>query len=227
MALMYDGTNLQLIGPSGGNSNGVWWLYKAKTPGVAGYPGDGRMLWDNASQTSAANLLFSHLTTDNLDIDLLLAQLASGMQIILQDSDNSPNYQKWLITGTPTNTNAGLSNSYWTVPVSLVTSGGTGGVGFPNNTQLVGFVNFSANAVNTAIAYYGTASGTNTYSVTLTPAPTAYGTGTVYTVKFTNANTGASTLDANGLGAKTIQLNGAALTTGQIPALSTLDLVYD
>jgi len=75
--------------------------------------------------------------------------------------------------------------------------------------------------------YYGTASGTNTYAVTLSPAPTAYVTGVTYTVTFTNANTSTATLNANGLGAKAIQLAGAALTSGQIPAGATLDLVYD
>lgn len=76
-------------------------------------------------------------------------------------------------------------------------------------------------------AYTGTASGTDTYAVTLAPVPGSYVTGTVYTVTFTNGNTGASTLNANGLGAKAIQLNGAALTSGQIGAGEKLSLMYD
>lgn len=74
---------------------------------------------------------------------------------------------------------------------------------------------------------YMTASGTNTY--TASPAVTlgAYTTGLEITVKFTNANTGASTLNVSSLGAKTIQINGTAVTSGQIAAGGTYVLVYD
>lgn len=73
----------------------------------------------------------------------------------------------------------------------------------------------------------GTASGTNTYTLTPSPALDGYFTGLVCVVTFTNANTGAATLNLNSLGAVAIQLNGAALTSGQIPANSTLELLYD
>lgn len=72
-----------------------------------------------------------------------------------------------------------------------------------------------------------TASGTNTYTASLSPAISAYVAGMDVTILFTNANSGASTLNLNSLGAKAIQLNGAAVTSGEIPAGSTLTLVYD
>ena len=72
-----------------------------------------------------------------------------------------------------------------------------------------------------------TASGTNTYTATPSPALSAYATGLCVIIKFTYANTGGASLNLNGLGAVTIQQAGIALTAGQIPAGSTFQLVYD
>ncbi len=72
---------------------------------------------------------------------------------------------------------------------------------------------------------FGVAAGTNTYTATL--GLTSYTTGQSVIVQFTNANTGASTLNSDSLGAKAIQIAGAALTTGQITAGASLELVYD
>lgn len=72
---------------------------------------------------------------------------------------------------------------------------------------------------------YGVASGTNTYTATITD--TTLIEGKSYKIKFTNANTGASTLNINGLGAKTIQKgNGNALSSGNIKAGQICHLVY-
>lgn len=130
---------LPIGGSGGGQSAGTLWLYKAKTTATSGYPADGYLLWDNATQVSATHLIFAHLTTDDLDIDILLGTLQVGQSLILQDSNNSANYQKWTISGAPTNTNGGTATSYWTVPVTLVSSGGTGTTGFANNHQLAVF----------------------------------------------------------------------------------------
>jgi hypothetical protein len=75
--------------------------------------------------------------------------------------------------------------------------------------------------------YTGTAAGTNTYTTTASPVPAGYVSGEIYRITFTNANSGASTLNANSLGAKAIQLDGIAVTSGQIPAGSVLDLRYN
>lgn len=72
---------------------------------------------------------------------------------------------------------------------------------------------------------YGVASGINTYTVTL--GLSSYTTGQLVIVRFTNANTGASTLDADGLGAADIQLDGNPISLGDILPLSTLGLAYD
>ena len=69
------------------------------------------------------------------------------------------------------------------------------------------------------VFYGGTDSGTaNTYIVNVSPTPTAYSSGTIFVFLASNANTGASTFNANGLGAVDIQFNGAALVANQILA---------
>lgn len=75
---------------------------------------------------------------------------------------------------------------------------------------------------------YAVATGTNTYAITLAPVPTAYAAGNTYQVNFTNANTGASTLNVNSLGAKDIKKNGSdALVSGDIAAGKVYTCVYD
>lgn len=61
-------------------------------------------------------------------------------------------------------------------------------------------------------------SGTDTYTGTLTPAPSGYVTGVTYALKFTNANASTTpTGNLNSLGAKTIKRpNGAALRAGDL-----------
>jgi len=111
-------------------------LYRANTGATSGYPGNGDILWNNATQTSATSINVSHLTDDNVDIDIFLALISQTEAITIQDQNSSANYQKWTISGTPTNTNPGAANSYWTYPVTLISSGGTGTTGFANNHPL-------------------------------------------------------------------------------------------
>lgn len=89
-------------------------------------------------------------------------------------------------------------------------------------------VNAGANeSLDIATAGY-TASGTDTYTVTPSPAITAYAAGQTFLVTFTNANTGAATLNVNGLGAKAITKNGAtALERSDIAAGAQRLLTYD
>lgn len=73
-----------------------------------------------------------------------------------------------------------------------------------------------------------TASGTNTYTATITPAITSYGSTQRFFIKFTNANTGTSTLNLNSLGAIAIKKNvSSALATGDILAGQIMCIAYD
>lgn len=75
---------------------------------------------------------------------------------------------------------------------------------------------------------YGTdVTNTNSYTLTLSPAPTSYSQGMQVSLKITNANTGATTLNVNGLGAKNVLVNGSACVGGEIIAGRTAQLLYD
>lgn len=75
------------------------------------------------------------------------------------------------------------------------------------------------------------AGSTDTYVVTLDPAPAAYVTGEHYRFKANTANTGVCTVNFNGLGAKTIKKAAGGITTdladNDIRAGQWVDLVYD
>lgn len=74
----------------------------------------------------------------------------------------------------------------------------------------------------------GVASGTDTYSVTLTPAISAYVEGQAFNIQFINANTGPSTLNINGLGTLALVKNGGeALDPNDISANQTLTIYND
>jgi hypothetical protein len=76
--------------------------------------------------------------------------------------------------------------------------------------------------------YAADAAGSDTYAVTLSPAPTAYTTGMVVNFKAQTANTGAATLNVNGLGAVTIKRNNDKdLLTGDIEASQIVTVIYD
>lgn len=78
--------------------------------------------------------------------------------------------------------------------------------------------------------YAASTTAANTYTATLTPAITTYGTvsALVIYIKFTNANTGAATINLNTLGAVAmIRLDGMALLAGDIPAGGVAMLLWN
>lgn len=116
-------------------------------------------------------------------------------------------------------------------PVNLGSSANNGG-GTPLRTA---FDYLNQNDYNLALS--GTATGTDTYAVTIAApspgyttgidAPSAYTTGARYLITFTNGNGGPATLNINSIGAKTLRKNGSALVSGDIAAGSIKLLVYD
>jgi hypothetical protein len=140
-------------GASGGSSSA--WNYNAKTNATSGYPGNGYLLWNNATQTSATSILVSHLTDDNTDIELLLSFFVVNQKIFIQDRDDSSKNQVWLISGTPTVTGANTSTAYYTFPVTLVSS--AGGAFTNNHSLLFGQISVATNAVTSATTSDGTA----------------------------------------------------------------------
>lgn len=70
--------------------------------------------------------------------------------------------------------------------------------------------------------------GTNTITGNLTPAITAYATGQTFHFVAASANTGATTIDINGLGPKNVTKNGTtALASGDIASGALKEISYD
>jgi hypothetical protein len=74
-------------------------------------------LWNNSVQASASQIFVDHVDNDGNDIDIFLALLNSGDTVVIQSTANSNNYQKWLVSGTPT-----IQTNYIQIPVTLDTS---------------------------------------------------------------------------------------------------------
>lgn len=160
-------------GPQGnagtdGQSSSLW-KYLARTTATSGYPSNGRVLWNNATQTNATTILISHLTDDNLDIDVFLALMAIGQKLIIQDRNISGNYQAWTINSTPTIINPNTPTAYWNVPVTLLDSGGTGTTGFGNGQTIFLAITAGTSATSNDITnevLTGTVNGINTVFTT-------------------------------------------------------------
>jgi hypothetical protein len=133
-------------GASGGSSTA--WRYRAKTNATSGYPTNGHLLWDNATQLSATEILVSHLDDEGSDIEFFLSFFLEGQKIFIQNRDDSSQNQVWEITGTPTVTGANTSTAYYTFPVTLVSSAGAP---FTNNHSILfGSIAAAVNAVTSA-----------------------------------------------------------------------------
>jgi hypothetical protein len=89
---------------------------------------------------------------------------------------------------------------------------------------------FSVNEISAPV-FAVDAGANDTYVATLVPAPTAYVAGVHYRFKANTANTGACTINFNGIGAKTIKKAAGGITTdladNDIRAGQWVDLVYD
>ena len=76
--------------------------------------------------------------------------------------------------------------------------------------------------------YAASSTGNDTYAITLSPVPAGYTNGMLINFKADVANTGAATLNVNGLGAIAInKFNDEALATGDIEANQIVTVVYN
>ena len=140
-------------GANGGSSTA--WNYRAKTNATSGYPTNGHLLWNNATQLSATQILVSHLNDEDSDIELFLSFFVEGQKLFIQNRDDSSQNQIWEITGTPTVTGANTSTAYYTFPVTLVSS--QGGAFTNNHSILFGTITVATNSVTSATTSDGTA----------------------------------------------------------------------
>ena len=90
------------------------------------------------------------------------------------------------------------------------------------------FVNPSNLTTVQTYDYATTSTGNDSYAITVSPAPTAYVAGQMFTFRADVANTGAATLNVNSLGARDIRKNvSAALATGDIVANQIVTVIFD
>jgi len=117
-------------GPTGGSSS--HYHYNARTNTISGDPTNNQLGWNNATQINSTALRVSHIDKDNQDDSIFLDLVNQGDILIVQDTNDSANYQKWEVNGTPT------YNATWdNFPVTLLASAGTGTTNFANNHPLI------------------------------------------------------------------------------------------
>lgn len=92
--------------------------------------------------------------------------------------------------------------NYGTVPASLTHV--EIGIMPKSATNLVAL---ASSVQNSSYIYAADSGGSDAYSITISPSPTAYAAGQVFFFKANTANTGAATLNVNGLGAKALKKN--------------------
>jgi hypothetical protein len=97
------------------------------------------------------------------------------------------------------------------------------GTNFQMQTPAHGQMNQTLSAI-----YAADGGGSDSYSISLTPAISSYANGLMVNFKANTANTGASSININGLGAKTIKKDsGLDLETGDIKSSQIIQVIYD
>jgi hypothetical protein len=119
-----------------GTSSSIF-AYQSDTSTQTPPPAGGDIIWNNATEISSTALYISHQTASGTsgvqDIDILLDNIKINDILFIQDPINSLNYQEWQVNGTPSS----VPNNYFTFPVALLSSGGTGTTGFGNNKSIL------------------------------------------------------------------------------------------
>ena len=123
---------------------------------------------------------------------------------------------------------ASIANDGQTVPVADLPMGAYKHTNVANATARNNYA-AAGQVQDSSLTWAGTAGGTgDVITLTLTPAITAYAAGQSFTYKSgASANTTTMTVNVNGVGAKAIQKNGAAVAAGDHPANSWFRITYD
>lgn len=128
--LMGDGSVLTQSANSG-NSN--FYLYQSKNGITTPPPLAGDVGYNNAVQSLATLVYISHLTRDNIDIEVFYNQVNELNDLYIQDQNNSLNFIKYNIIGPLIPT----PNSYVEIPVVMSSYGGTGNTSFGSNHNVL------------------------------------------------------------------------------------------
>ena len=127
--LMGDGSLLKYSANSG-NSN--FYLYNSSQV-ITVPPPSGFIRYNNIVQDNATEIYISHLTRDNIDIDVFFNQITTITEVYIQDQNSSTDFIQYNVLATPSIT----PNSYVTLSVSKRSSNGTGSSQFPNGHNII------------------------------------------------------------------------------------------
>jgi len=120
-----------------------------------------------------------------------------------------------------------ISSDGQTTPSASLPMGGFAHTGVANAGVRTQYAS-AAQVQDGALTYLGAIAGTNTITGSAAVGMTAYTIGQVFTFISVGANTGAVTLNINGIGAKNIYKNGTLpLVNGDIASGAALHVVYD
>ena len=133
--LMGDGSVLQQSAVSG-NSN--FYLYNSNTT-ITGPANSGQVRYNNVEQKSATMVYISHLTRDNIDVEVFYNQITQLNDVYIQDQESSQNYIKYNINGLPII----IPNNSISIPVAVIEYGGTGETSFGSGHNIL--VSFFSN----------------------------------------------------------------------------------
>ena len=121
--LMADGSTLTQSATSG-NSN--FYLYDNTNSTTDSTPVSGEVIINSLVNTTATIVYISHVTRDNIDVEVFWKFVNTLTELYLQDQSLSTNFIQYNITAAPTIT----VGDKIAIPVSVVNSGGTGSTSF-------------------------------------------------------------------------------------------------
>jgi len=200
-------------GPAGGSAN--IFEYKADTNSQAdSNPANGYLRWNNSTQTSATFLYIDSITTEGVEVGVLLNLLKVPDKIIIQKKAVATDYQTFTVSGTPTFANG---NGYIKVPVNLVESSGAGTTNFSNNDTLDLFIFTSGIAGQTGVTgATGAVGETGATGLTgVTGATGAQGETGATGAQGNTGNTGVT--GPTGPQGTSIEFKGSVANTGSLP----------
>ena len=116
--LMSDGSTLV---PSANSGNSNFYLYNSGTSRST-IPVNGYVTYNSGTQSSSTIIYISHVTRDNIDIEVFFKQISSVSDIYIQNQDISEQYMQFNVTSTPTI----IAGSRIAIPVIIRTFGVTG-----------------------------------------------------------------------------------------------------
>ena len=209
--LMADGSTLTQSATSG-NSN--FYLYNNTNSTTEITPVSGEVIINSISNSTATVVYISHVTRDNIDVEVFWKFVNKLTELYLQDQTLSNNYIQYNITAAPTIT---VGNKI-AIPVVVVNSAGTGATSFgAGHNILVSF--FSNNLeVDTRLSSLEQKTTSITYGAGLTEIG---GTATVIQSRlFAGVDDGNFELLMN---AGTISMNSDIINTNRAITCETLN----